>query len=314
MKIQKYNHSLEEGSNLTAYSIDPEIGKSELKQCVENSLLETKRKEPANLVELSQSIRKIGEYQTFSEMQPKFSFDKYNVPQKLHDFRDVFQLGFSDSIIIFKDGNISTPSKFIKGEYRDFVSTHLKRIPSDLVPESYPQGKTIAQLLPEWGLTKKDIANYFGFAHFLTPSNGEEFSFVYRGENLHIAPNCMSVSGSTPTFPDRFNHEGFDIDTYLKSHLADEMMEEYCLNPEEFEIGKIHFMDDQNEIPFAAIEIKTPLSTEELAVRAYDQPQPKEEHSIFFGIDRNNIGSLLNNFDVFPSTARIADLCKSKII
>ena len=312
MEVPTYKHNLGGGFHLTAYSIDPQITSGELGKCIENSLLETKGKSPANLGKLSGDIQHLGSYKEFSELQLQPSFDKYEMPAQLHKHRDAVKLKFSDSIIVYREGEVSVPGKVIKGEYRDFVSTHLKRVPSQLVPEEYPDGKTIAELLLEWGLSKNNVAKYLGFAHFMRPSNGDEFSFIYRSKNVHIAPDCMAISGLTPKFPEQFNHEGFSFDEYFRNHLADEMEEEYCLNREEFDIGKIHLMNDVTEIPFAVIEITTPLSTEELAHKAYDQPKPKKEHSIFFSTEGRGLEKVLDQFDVFPSTARVMDMLKSR--
>lgn len=308
MGVANYTHNLGGGSVLTAYSIDPAVGKEALRQCVEDSLLSKKGKSPADLLALSSSIPRIGVYDHFSGMSPQFSFDKYNVPEQLHAFREAIKLGFSESFIVFRNGDISVPAQFIKGEYRDFVSTNLIAIPAKTVPGKYPEGKTIAQLLPEFGLSDKDVAKWLGCAHFMTPSNGQEFSFVYRGKTLHIAPDCLALSGSTTKFPDHFNHESFNIDNYFRSHLAGEMEEEYYLKQDEFGIGKVHLMNDTAQIPFVAVEIKTDVSTEELATKAYGQKQPMKEHPIFFGTDKSGLRKLLEQVDLFPSTARVMDL------
>ena len=302
-----YKFNFKGGGYLEAHSINPEIGSGELERCVNDSLLEIKNKKPIDQKELAKKILTIGVYPNISEIGLKPSFDKYNVPEKLKPYRDAITLGFSDSIIVFRDGKISSPGEIIKAEYRDFASTHLKKIPSKLVPEVYAEGKTIAELLYDWGESPDIVAKFLGLAHFLTPSNGEEFSFVYRTKNLHIAPDCMALSGSTMKFPDRFNHREFNWNNYLKEHLEGEMEEEYCLNPDEFSIGRIHFMNDIDEIPFLVAEIKTPYSTKELAEKAYNQPQPMKEHSIFFSTKRDRLKSILSNFDILPSTAKVID-------
>jgi len=308
MDLTSYKHDLGGGSVLTAYSIDPAIDKKALEECVEGSLLSRKSKNPADLNALSKTMPLVGVYRNFSAMNLRFSFDKYNVPEPLHKHRDAVQLRFSDSIMVFRNGDISVPAGIIKGEYRDFVATDLKRVPSDLVPDTYPKGKTIAELLPRWGLSDKAVAKWLATAHFMTPSNGAEFSFVYRGKNLHIAPDCIALSGSTPKFPDQFNHKSFNVDTYFKDHLIGEMQEEYCLNPDEFEIGKLPFINDTAQIPFVAVQIKTSASTEELARKAHNQKQPMKEHSIIFGVDKGGLRKLIEQVDIFPSTARVIDV------
>ena len=156
------------------------------------------------------------------------------------------------------------------------------------------------------------MAKYLGFAHFMRPADGEEYSFVYRHKDMHIAPDCMAVSGSTPKFPEQFNHKGFSIDNYYQTHLGEEMEEEYCLSkaPEdgEFRIGGIHLMNDTLQVPFGVVELATPLTTRQLAERAYGQTQPMKEHSTFFSTDQNGLRAVLEQFDVFPSTARVMDM------
>ena len=94
------------------------------------------------------------------------------------------------------------------------------------LPELYPAGKTIGQLLPELNLHYNDLASYLGFAFILMPDNGREVSFVQRAKNLGIAPDCMALSGSTPQFPKQHS-KGFDFGSYFESCVAEEMQEEF---------------------------------------------------------------------------------------
>jgi len=312
-----YEYDLGNGSALTAYSIDPKIGVDGLRECVEASLLSTKEKSPLNLETLAQRIPRIRSCQDFLGLGFSFSFDKYFMPVQLHAHRDAYTLGFSDSIAVFRDGKVSSPGELIRADYRDFVSTDLQSVPSKKAPDSYTAGKTVADLLPEWEVSPDAMAKYLGFAHFLRPASKQggsepDYSWVFRDENVHIAKNCMALSGSTPKFPEQFNHEGFSIEDYYRSHLGDEMKEEYCLSkaPEdgEFSIGGIHLMNDTLQVPFGVVELTTPFSTRQLAERSYGQPQPMKEHGIFFSTDRNGLNAVLEQFDIFPSTARVMNM------
>ena len=88
-----YRHALGGGEYLDAYSIDPNVGESELKKCVRDSLLTTKGKSSVDLEALSRDIQNIGVYQDFSELQFQPSFDKYQMPEQLHGHRDAIPLG-----------------------------------------------------------------------------------------------------------------------------------------------------------------------------------------------------------------------------
>lgn len=309
--VSRFRYDMGGKVYLDVYSIDPEIREGDLEKTVKSSLLSTKHKSPVDLVELSNQIEHIGTYSSFAGVNFQASFDKYSVPEQLRPYRDAIKLKFNNSIIVFRDGKVFAPPNIIKGEYRDFISTHLKKVPAQLVPEKYPAGKTIAELLPEWGLSRDSVAKYLAIVHRLSPSNGKEITFVYRNEKVHIAPNCIALSGSTPEFPDNFNHERFSWDDYFKEHIAKEMEEEYCLSKNEISLGKLHFLNDVEEIPMIIVEINTPLSTMQLAEKSYDQPKPKEEHSIFFSVKKEDTKKMLDVFDLHPPTARAIDLIRS---
>lgn len=49
----------------------------------------------------------------------------------------------------------------------------------------------------------------------------------------------------------------------------------------------------------ASFEIVTPYTTRKLAEIAYGQPTPIKEHSVFFSIDRNNLDSAIEKFDIY---------------
>lgn len=304
-----YEHDLGNGSILNVYSIDSSIDLESLKKTVESNLLKTKRKSQVNLDELVKRIPIVGEVNNFSELEICASFDRYEIPKQLLPYRDAIRLKFSDPIAIYRD-DVRIPLKLIKGEYRDFVSTHLKAVPGDLVPDKYPKDKTIAELLLEWNLDYKSVARLLGFAHVMTPKNGEEISFVYKNREVHIAQDCMAFSGSTPKFPEQFNWNGFSYDDYYRRHLDEEMKEEYCLKSEKFKVGKIYLIEDIAEVPSVSVEIVTNYSTKELAEIAFGNSEAIKEHRIFFSTNRESLKALLEQVDFFPHTARVLEKYK----
>lgn len=166
----------------------------------------------------------------------------------------------------------------------------------------YPAGRTIEELMPEWGMENKDRARYIGFAFLMATRNGEEMSLVQRAKGMGVAPDCMSSPGSTPGFPDS------DSARFYEDHIAEEMNEEYDLRKGDFDINKISLLDFWRDMPFGAVEIVTPFSTKELAQKIYGKQKAIEEHPVLYGLKPEAIGALLDNFDVFPGVALTLNL------
>jgi hypothetical protein len=173
------------------------------------------------------------------------------------------------------------------------------------VQKSYPVGKTISELLPKYDLDISQMARYLGFAFIMLPSNGQEISLVERAGGLGIAEACMAFSGKTPAFHNDFLSGNFDFKEYFESNVNKAMEKEYKLNPNEFTIGKCYLIDDIRLIPFVAIEIKTDLSTEDLAKRCYGDKDVNKQHSVLYSVNPNAIDSLINRFPIYYSTAYV---------
>ena len=75
------------------------------------------------------------------------------------------------------------------------------------------------------------------------------------------------------------------------------------------EITRRHILfDHEKEVPFAALEIITSFSTEELAGRIYGNVEAIKEHPILYSMPSTGVDLLLQRFPVFPSTAQVFNL------
>ena len=268
-----------------------------MKEVVIGNLLTTREKDPVDLEELSKNVSLVATVENFSELNIQPAYDRYEVPYQLKPHRDAVKLKFNEPKAFCRSGRVEVPLQLVLGDYRDFVSTFLDNIPHNRAPDYYPKGKTIGELLPEWGLDYRDMGRYFGFSHLLTPDDGREISFVLN-KSEHIATNMIGLSGSTPDFPDRFNWKDFSYDVFYGNHLDVEMKEEYNLRPDDFDIGLIRLLDPRIEIPHAAIQIITDYTTRQIAELAYGHEKPLKEHSIFFSTDKYGLSKVMEQLDI----------------
>tara|TARA_Y100000034_G_C6856569_1_gene389333 strand:- start:246 stop:1139 length:894 start_codon:yes stop_codon:yes gene_type:complete len=282
---------------LTAYSIDPDMNGEELEKIVSGHRLSVKGKSPIDLNQAANRVRFVREVGRFEDLQIQASFDKYEVPEQLKPYRDRVVLGFSDSVLIPINGDLDIPIKAVKGEYRDFRSTQMSRIPSEEVPDTYEDGKTIEELLPEWGLSYRDLGRCFGVAHVLRVSGGDAISMVYSGD-VDVYANSIGLSGSTPGFPEKFNQEEFSYDEFFKEHLDGEMREEFNLSPNNYRVNGVKLFDAIEDKPIFCVDMVTDLSIEELVRGAYGMPDPLKEHSIILSTDRKGMASVMRGFDI----------------
>jgi hypothetical protein len=119
---------------------------------------------------------------------------------------------------------------------------------------------------------------------------------------MAIAPDCIAFSGSTPNpkFSPTFNFQ-----QYCKEHVTAEIMEEFSLEPTEFQLAGIHLFDDTEQAPFGALEIQTPNTTGNLAERIYGNAQAIKEHPVLYSVPLEGVDSLLKRFAVFPSNVQV---------
>ena len=296
-KVPTYSYYLGNESNLNAYSIDPQIGVDKLEAIVRGHLL-TDGTRGESLDTIYDDAKFIKEVKKFSDLNIQISGDRYEVPCELKLHWDAVNLKYNDSVIVFKDGRFGNTLNWIEGTYRDFVATQFTREPHLIAPEHYDADKTVGDLIDEWGMNHKRLARCLGFAHLLTPDNGDEVAFVKRSKGVHVNPDSMTFSGSTPQFPDDFDSDGFDIDTYLGNHLADEMEEEHNLGRDEFRVSNIKLMDNVHDKPLLSVNITTERTTRELAELAFNNQRCINEHSIFYSTDRGyGITAVMRQFD-----------------
>lgn len=174
--------------------------------------------------------------------------------------------------------------------------------------KNYSKDTTIKDVIDKAGLNDEDRARYFGFAHLIFPENGKKLLLVHRAENMIVAPDCMSSAGSTPGFNKDFFKPNFDFQGYYREHIAQEMNEEFNLNKGEFDIKGFHFSHMENiGILNPAFEITTPLTTGEIANRAYEDEEAISEHPVIYGTTINGLSEILNRFPVFGDISVILD-------
>jgi hypothetical protein len=169
----------------------------------------------------------------------------------------------------------------------------------------YPEGQTVEDLFSEWKVDTEDRARYLGIGYLLFSNGGKELSLVQRAKGMAIADDCISSSGSTPNPP--FDEKGFDMKTYLKGHIATEMMEEYKMAEDEVEMGAVYLFDDKKEVPALSVHARTQLPTSELAKRIYGDAGAIKEHPALISFPSEAIEIVNQRFEVFAPVATILD-------
>lgn len=299
-----------EGNYLNAYSLEPKMTQQELRK-----LLSDLRTTEANidLVRLETEMPLIANLELLTDLEIQTINQEYEVPEPFQAYREALDdklstEGMFNGPVMVVKGAVSNPLTIIKGRYFDFKATELTAKPGELLPDLYPADKTIAELLPEYDLTNNNLARYLGFAFIMRPDNGAEVSFVQRAKNLGVAADCMAFPGSTPTYPSDFNNPDFDIHEHFAANIRDEMKEEYALESDEFQVEKSLLIDDTNSIPFLAITIATPLTTQELAKRTYGKKEVLKEQTILYSVKPVATSVLITQFPVLESSAYIMSL------
>ncbi len=310
--VISYKHDLGGGLYLNAFAIDPKMTEDELRTIV-NSL---DGKANLNLEDLSKIIIKTDYVRSIHELKLIPESGKYEVPEPLKHYRETIQRdwdskGRFNGPVLIATGKIINPLKVIQGGYYDYAATRLPDQPSKLLPDIYPEGETIEDILKKNNINLEARARYFGFAHLMWPSNGKEFLLVQRAQGMGIAGDCMSTPGSTPDIvldKPGVKKQGFGVDEYWSYHFAEEMKDEFHLGWGDFWTEDIHLFDDKKMIPFGAINIFTNLSTKEIAEKAFGDPKVLKEHTILYSMQPEVISELLQRYPLFSSVAKTLDI------
>ncbi len=293
-----YRHPLGNGLYLEAFAIDPSLNQDDLEQ-----FLASKEGTAQPNSDAAKDVSYVGSVNDFDGLEVRIDLEKrYQVPAQLQAYREAVgrvsgARGWYDGPVAVVDGPLGIPLHLFQGGYYDYVATKLSAVPSDLVPE-YPCGKTIAQLFEEWNIASDRRARSFGFAHLLMADEGKEICLVQRAKGMAIAPDCISFPGSTPN--PRFEPH-FDFPQYCRHHIEEEMNEEFKLEDSEFRTGRLHLFEDRREVPFAALEIHTPLPLRDIAARIYGDQQAIKEHPVIYAVPREGILAMLEKLPLFPS-------------
>jgi len=298
-EIPTYHHDLGNGFSLDAYSLSPEIDKDKLREMVVER--DAGERSIADLEKLTSDFQFAGKIDSLGDLKVEAVDKPYEVPEQLKPYRQALDEklkaeGKFNGPVALLNGVFGTSMRLSQGGYFDFMATKLNVVPADLVSDKYPAGKTLKELMPEFGITNEQRARYFALAFAMTPSNRQEFGLVQRAKGLGIASGVMSLSGATPGFKKEFFKKGFDFRGYYEGIVEQEMEEEYALNPGEFRLGGAYLIDGESTVPHAAIRIETHLSMKELAERNYGRTDAVNEHPILYSVNPRGINNLLNRF------------------
>ncbi len=299
----KYKYHLGGGIYLEAFSVDPDLKEKDLAELI-SSKDGTAQLDSGSIT----CVKHAGHVNRFDELEVRLNLEKtYTVPMRLQAYREAVgrnsdAKGRYNGHVAIVDGAVGIPLQLFQGGYYDFIATKLGNVPSELVPEQYPAGKTIVELFKEWEVNLEERARYLGFAHVMFTENGEKLSLVQRAKGMAVAPDCVALSGSTPNpkFAPCFNFQ-----QYCKEHINAEMKEEFALEPGEFQLAGVHLFDDTEQSPFGALEIKTPKATQMLAEGIYGNIQAINEHPVLYSVPLGGVDMLLRRFAVFPSTVQV---------
>ena len=280
-----YVHDLGKKCFLKAFSVDPQISYEDLRKTVLS-------KEKASAFESTEEIYLVKKYSCIEDFE--FLVEgEYEFPKKLVAFKNFItlnggRLGLKNGNVLIVKGKLALPLKFMRGGYYDYLATTPSACPEFF--ETFFHSKK-----EKFELEVLESARYLGFAYLLLSDNGKELSFVQRGKEMVFAPDIIASSGSTPNPP-----LGCDFQEYFKTHISEELSEEYSLTPSEFSIGRVFIFEDLKRIPFLTIEIKTFLTTQELAEKIYGKKSAFEEHPVIYSIPLTCLSSFLSQFSVFP--------------
>jgi len=310
--IVSYNHNLGDGLSLNAYSIVPGVTQDKLREEVHSQILDHR----PNLESLARGIEVVTHLDSFADLKVEASADIYKVPGALQAYRDAIEeaakkKGNFNGPVAIVQGAVENPLTLCRGGYFDFMTTKLEAIPST-ISNKYAEGKTVKEVMQKNGISNNGRARFLGFTYFMKSKDGM-FNLVQRGKNLGIAADCISTCGSTPGFDEEFFKKDFSFQKYYENHVSEEMKEEFKLKESEFDIRGLYLMEDRETIPFAVINITTPLSTKDLAQRVYGHEDAVREHPILYSMKPESIHKMIEGFNMFPSIAVTLDLLKKNI-
>ena len=300
------SYRLKDGLVLDAYSLVPGMREDELRQ----SLREKDKPTNIDLEEIAKDTIFKTRVNNVEGLGITFSGTEYKLPEQLQPARDEFgrvkaDAGWYNGKVMVAEWDVGTPLKVSQGGYFDFMVSKLGAVPGELLPDQYPKKVPVETLFEEWGVNFQKRCKYVGIAYNLSTENGRDLCLVQRAKGLGIAADCIALPGSTPN-PD-FSEEGFDINKYLSEHIVDEMAEEFKLNPGEFNVNGIYLFDDLKQVPFLAVDVKTPLQTSEIARRSYGDKNAIKEHPTLYSVSKANIKGILNGLPVFPPVSLVMD-------
>lgn len=315
-KQATYEIDLGNGLSLHAFAIDPAITAADLAGML-SSRDGTAPK--FDLKSLEANLRMKAIVPSLSGLEVAVSDERYVVPEQFRPYREALEDGllrrgmFNGPVMVVK-GVLGNQLTLCRGGFFDFKATQLSAIPAEVLPNSYPQGKTIGDLLPEYGLDVSRMARYLGFAFVMMPNNGDELSFVQRAKGMGIAADIMALSGATPPFHEDFFKTNFDSAGYFRGVVERELMEEFKLPSKEFGIKTCYLIDDIKSVPSVAVEIVTPVTTGEIAARVYGDPEAMKEHPVVFSIkaDVGAVSALLNRFPLLYHSAYVMHMVANR--
>ncbi len=307
-----YEHDIGDGQFLSAFSLDPGIDKEGLVKIVTS--MDGKASQDA--AALSETITRTDYADSLSGLTLEVDENDYHVPAILAAYREAIgrkwdNEGKFNGPVLIATGEIKFPLKVAQGGYYDFAATRLAEVPAKLLPCAYQQGKTVEDILNEEGIDINQRARYFGLAHLIWPSNGEEFLLVQRAKGMGIAADCISSPGSTPDIVLKkpgLKKPGFGVKEYWSYHFAEEMADEYKLKWGDFWVEDTHLFDDKKSIPFGAVNITTNLSVREISQKAYGDARVLKEHNILYKVNPEAFSVFLKKFPVFPAIAHVISL------
>jgi len=315
IQVPTYRHDLGRGLYIDAFSLDPELTSDKLSEIV----CTTDGKGKLVSKKVSSEIRHMAHLDSLFELT--FDYlgllgDLYQVPECLREYRESIQAdwdskGRFNGPVIIVQGELKNPLRVVQGGHYDFAATKLSDEPGKLLPNKYPQGKTVEDILVANGMSIEERARYFGLAHLMWPSNGKEFLLVRRAKGMGIADDVISTPGSTPDLvlnKPGLKKPGFGVKEYWSYHLAQEMKDEFHLLWGDFWLGGLDLYEDDLMTPFGAINIFTELSIAEIARQAYDDPRVLKEHDILYSMTPETIPTFLERFPVYPAVVKALEL------
>jgi len=164
MDVPTYQHDLGDGFNLDVFAVDPTLSSSDLEMFVRKKDGEGN----LDLDRVSQFMSHVDTVDGFGDMTFEALEGDYEIPGALKPYRHALGIKLDavrkpDGSKQFKNGTIAVIAsphgrnvRFRRGGYYDFQATQYidpltkqEAIPGDLLPDIYPSGKTLRELMSE---------------------------------------------------------------------------------------------------------------------------------------------------------------------